>query len=386
MKSIYLDNAATTQLAPEVAEVMIPVLSDVFGNPSSTHSVGRKAKALIETSRRDIANLLGCDPRSITFTSGGTEADNLALRAAVRDLGCKRIVTSAAEHSAVIASSEKMSQLFDVELVHVKHFPDGTVDCEDLKRILASGPRTIVSLMHANNEVGVIQPLDEISMACKETDSFFHSDTVQTMAHYPFQLDALEIDFLTCSAHKFHGPKGTGFLYTHPRNKIKSQIVGGGQERGLRSGTENLHGIVGLARALKLSYDNLDNNANYVQGIKKYMVEELSRRIEGVSFNADSDKDSRLYTILSVKFPPHPNSGMALFLLDLEGIACSGGSACSSGATTGSHVLKALGYHDPNRASLRFSFSRYTTFEDIDIALDAISRVFAPIESSAPAS
>jgi len=386
VKSIYLDNAATTQLAPEVAEAMIPVLSDVFGNPSSTHAVGRKAKALIETSRRDIASLLGCEPRSITFTSGGTEADNLALKAAVRDLGCKRIVTSAAEHIAVIASSEKMSQLFDVEVEHVKHNDDGTVDCDDLRIILASGPKTIVSLMHANNEVGVIQPLDEISKACKETNSYFHSDTVQTMAHYPFQLDALEIDFLTCSAHKFHGPKGTGFLYTHPRNKIKSQIVGGGQERGLRSGTENLHGIVGLARALELSYGNLDNNANYVQGIKKYMVEGLSSRIEGVSFNADSDKESRLYTILSVKFPPHPNSGMALFLLDLEGIACSGGSACSSGATTGSHVLKALGYHDPNRASLRFSFSRYTTFEDIDIALDAISRVFAPIESSAPAS
>lgn len=386
MKSIYLDNAATTQLAPEVAEAMIPVLSDIFGNPSSTHSVGRKAKALIETSRRDIASLLGCEPRSITFTSGGTEADNLALKAAVRDLGCKRIVTSAAEHIAVIASSEKMSQLFDVEVEYVKHHPDGTVDCDDLRRILAYGPKTIVSLMHANNEVGVIQPLDEISKACKETGSYFHSDTVQTMAHYPFRLDALEIDFLTCSAHKFHGPKGTGFLYTQPRNKIKSQIVGGGQERGLRSGTENLHGIVGLARALKLSCDNLDNNANYIQGIKKYMVEGLRSRIEGISFNADSDKENRLYTILSVKFPPHPNSGMALFLLDLEGIACSGGSACSSGATTGSHVLKALGYHDPTRASLRFSFSRYTTFEDIDIALDAISRVFAPIESSAPAS
>jgi cysteine desulfurase len=386
VKSIYLDNAATTQLAPEVAEAMIPVLSDIFGNPSSTHSVGRKAKALIETSRRDIASLLGCEPRSITFTSGGTEADNLALKAAVRDLGCKRIVTSAAEHIAVIASSEKMSQLFDVEVEYVKHHPDGTVDCDDLRRILAYGPKTIVSLMHANNEVGVIQPLDEISKACKETGSYFHSDTVQTMAHYPFRLDALEIDFLTCSAHKFHGPKGTGFLYTQPRNKIKSQIVGGGQERGLRSGTENLHGIVGLARALKLSCDNLDNNANYIQGIKKYMVEGLRSRIEGISFNADSDKENRLYTILSVKFPPHPNSGMALFLLDLEGIACSGGSACSSGATTGSHVLKALGYHDPTRASLRFSFSRYTTFEDIDIALDAISRVFAPIESSAPAS
>jgi cysteine desulfurase len=383
VKSIYLDNAATTQLAPEVAEAMIPVLKDVFGNPSSTHAIGRKAKALIEISRRDIAHLLGCAPRSVTFTSGGTEADNLALRAAVKDLGCKRIVTSEAEHIAVIASSEKMSQLFNIELVYVKHHSDGTVDIDDLRNILASGPKTIVSLMHANNEVGVIQPLDEIAKVCKETNAYFHSDTVQTMAHYPFQLDALEIDFLTCSAHKFHGPKGTGFLYTHPRNKIKSQIVGGGQERGLRSGTENLHGIVGLAKALQLAYAELDDHSIHVRSIKKYMVEGLKSRISGVSFNADSDKEDRLYTVLSVKFPPHPNSGMALFLLDLEGISCSGGSACSSGATSGSHVLKALGYHDPTKASLRFSFSRYTTFEDIDMALEAISRVFAPIESSA---
>ncbi|MGY8884460.1 MAG: cysteine desulfurase family protein, partial [Flavobacteriales bacterium] len=265
----------------------------------------------------------------------------------------------------------------------VKHHSDGTVDIDDLRNILASGPKTIVSLMHANNEVGVIQPLDEIAKACKETNAYFHSDTVQTMAHYPFQLDALEIDFLTCSAHKFHGPKGTGFLYTHPRNKIKSQIVGGGQERGLRSGTENLHGIVGLAKALQLAYAELDDHSIHVRSIKKYMVEGLKSRISGVSFNADSDKEDRLYTVLSVKFPPHPNSGMALFLLDLEGISCSGGSACSSGATSGSHVLKALGYHDPTKASLRFSFSRYTTFEDIDMALEAISRVFAPIESSA---
>ncbi|HHZ81336.1 MAG TPA: cysteine desulfurase [Flavobacteriales bacterium] len=381
MKSIYLDNAATTKLAPEVSEAMIPVLCEVFGNPSSTHAVGRKAKALIETSRRDIAKLLGCEPRSITFTSGGTEADNLALRAAVRDLGCMRIVTSAAEHSAVIASAEKMAELFGVEIVHVAHHHDGTVDCENLRSILATGPLTLVSLMHANNEVGVIQPLDKISQACKEVGAYFHSDTVQTMAHYHFQLDALQIDFLTCSAHKFHGPKGTGFLYTHPRNKIKSQIVGGGQERGLRSGTENLHGIVGLGAALKLSYDGLDKHSTHIRSIKKRMVDGLMNIDSDIVFNAESDKESRLYTVLSVKFPPHPNSGMALFLLDLEGVACSGGSACSSGATTGSHVLNALGYHDPNRASLRFSFSRYTTNEDIDYALGAISRVFALVES-----
>jgi cysteine desulfurase len=380
VKSIYLDNAATTQLDPEVADAMIPVLSKVFGNPSSTHAVGRKAKALIETSRRDISKILGCEPSSITFTSGGTEADNLALRAAVVDLGCRRIVTSPAEHSAVIASSEKMSKLFGVELVHVKHFRDGMIDCENLREILSDGPKTVVSLMHANNEIGVIQPLDKISKACKEVGAIFHSDTVQTMAHYSFQLDSLDIDFLACSAHKFHGPKGTGFLYTHPRNDINSQIVGGGQERGLRSGTENLHGIVGLATAIKLAYKNIDAHTKHVRAIKKHMVEGLKKRVEGVEFNGDSDREDRLYTVLNVKFPPHQNGGMAMFLLDLEGICCSGGSACSSGATKGSHVLHTLGYHDPDRASLRFSFSRYTTIEEIDVALEAVSRVFYPVK------
>lgn len=380
MKQIYLDNAATTPLAKEVAEAMIPVLTDVFGNPSSSHATGRKAKALIETSRREIAKRLGCEPKSIIFTSGGTEADNLALRTAVKDLGCERIITSPAEHSAVIASAEKMSTLFGVQLEHVKHQEDATVDLEHLESLLSNGPKTLVSLMHANNEIGVIQPLDKISELCKKYDAIFHSDTVQTMAHYPFSLDSLEIDYLTCSAHKFHGPKGTGFLYAHPKNKIRSQIVGGGQERGLRSGTENLHGIVGLAAAINLAYDDLDGHEKHVRAIKKRMADGLKAAIPGVSFNANSDCESRLYTVLNVKFPPHPNSGMALFLLDLEGVACSGGSACSSGATKGSHVLNSLGYHDPERASLRFSFSRYTTEEEIDFALRAISKVFASVD------
>jgi cysteine desulfurase len=380
VKQIYLDNAATTPLAPEVAEAMVPVLKNVYGNPSSSHATGRKAKALIETARRDIARQLGCEAKSIIFTSGGTEADNLALRTAVKDLNCTRIITSPAEHSAVIASAEKMSTLFGVELVHVKHLPDGTVDLDHLEELLSVGPKTLVSLMHANNEIGVIQPLDMISALCLEHDAVFHSDTVQTMGHYPFSLDSLQIDYLTCSAHKFHGPKGTGFLYAHPKNKIRSQIVGGGQERGLRSGTENLHGIVGLQVAINLAYDNIEAHEKHVRSIKAHMVEGLKSRIPGVSFNGNSDDVSRLYTVLNVKFPPHPNSGMALFLLDLEGVACSGGSACSSGATKGSHVLNSLGFHDPNRASLRFSFSHYTTVEEIDFALDAIERVFAPVE------
>ena len=383
MKHIYLDNAATTPLAEEVADAMVPVLREVFGNPSSSHAVGRKAKALIETSRRDIASRLHCEPKSIIFTSGGTEADNLALRSAVTDLGCERIVTSAAEHSAVVASAAKMAALFGVEVVNVKHLPDGTVDCENLVQILSSGPKTIVSLMHANNEVAVIQPLEKISHICHAAGAYFHSDTVQTMGHYEFDLELLNIDFITCSAHKFHGPKGTGFLYVNPKNHIRSQIVGGGQERGLRSGTENLHGIVGLAKAINLAYDDLEAHEQHVRAMKKRMVGGLRKRIEGVDFNANSDRTDRLYTVLNVKFPPHPNSGMALFLLDLEGIACSGGSACSSGATKGSHVLNSLGYHDPQRASLRFSFSRYTTEQDIDTALEAISRVFAPVEEHA---
>lgn len=377
MKQVYLDNAATTPLAPEVADAMIPVLTDVFGNPSSSHATGRKAKALLETSRRDIASQLGCEPKSIIFTSGGTEADNLALRTAVRDLGCERIITSPAEHSAVIASAEKMSSLFGVQLDHVKHNEDASVDLDHLEELLSNGPKTLVSLMHANNEIGVIQPLDKISAICIKYDAVFHSDTVQTMGHYPFSLDSLEIDYLTCSAHKFHGPKGTGFLYAHPKNKIRSQIVGGGQERGLRSGTENLQGIVGLAAAINLAYNNLDTHEKHVRSIKKRLVDGLVSRIPGVSFNANSDCESRLYTVLNVKFPPHPNSGMALFLLDLEGVACSGGSACSSGATMGSHVLNSLGFHDPERASLRFSFSHYTTEDEIDFALEAISKVFA---------
>jgi cysteine desulfurase len=203
------------------------------------------------------------------------------------------------------------------------------------------------------------------------------------MGHYPFSLDSLDIDFLTCSAHKFHGPKGTGFLYTHPKNKIKSQIVGGGQERGLRSGTENLHGIVGLATAINLAYKDLEKHETHVRSIKKRMVDGLLKIIPDVTFNAASDHVSRLYTVLNVKFPPHPNSGMALFLLDLEGICCSGGSACSSGATKGSHVLNALGLHEPDKASLRFSFSHFTTEEEIDAALEAVSRVFAPVEVDA---
>jgi cysteine desulfurase len=374
---VYLDNAATTAVAPEVLESMIPVLRDSYGNPSSSHAIGRKSRVIIEQNRRAIARHLHCHAKTIYFTSGGTEADNLALRSAVRDLKCERIITSAAEHSAVIKTAESLVRSDGIVLDLVDHFPDGTVDLEHLTTLLSAGPKTLVSLMHANNEVGVVQDLDRIGTLCKEHGALFHSDTVQTMGHYALDLSKLPIDFITCSAHKFHGPKGIGFLYIAEGLQMGGQIEGGSQERAVRGGTENIHSIVGLARALDLAYDDLQSHEMHIRSLKAQMVKGLKSMFSDLRFNGLSDEPSRLYTVLNVSFPPHPKNGMALFLLDLEGIACSSGSACSSGATIGSHVLRALDLHDQDRASLRFSFGRYNTEEEIKQALNAIKTVFS---------
>lgn len=374
--TVYLDNAATTAVAPEVIEAMLPVLQDCYGNPSSSHFIGRKSRVLIEQSRRAVSVHLNTRPSSIYFTSGGTEADNLALRSAVRDLGCQRIITSEAEHSAVIKTAQSLARQEDVVLEIVRHLETGQVDMEHLKELLSNGPKTLVSLMHANNEVAVIQDIASIGTMCHEYGALFHTDTVQTMCHYRFDLQALSVDFITCSAHKFHGPKGVGFLYIAPGLQVGGQIEGGSQERAVRGGTENIHSIAGLRTAMDLAFAELEEHEAHIRGLKKRMVDGLKSRFDDVRFNGMSDRVDRLYTVLNVSFPPHPKSGMALFLLDLEGVACSGGSACSSGATLGSHVLRALGYHDPTRASLRFSFGRYNSEDDIDQALGAIGRVF----------
>ena len=376
--NVYLDNAATTPVAKEVVEAMVPVLADTFGNPSSSHAFGRRAKVQVEQSRRRIARHLNTSPASIVFTSGGTEADNLALRAAVRDLGCTRIITSAAEHSAVVKTADSLAKSNGVVVEHVRHEADGVCDLAHLEELLSqpNGGKTIVSLMHANNEVAVVQDLQAIGEMCGRHDALFHSDTVQTMCHYAFDLSALPVHFVTCAAHKFHGPKGVGFLYVHKDVKIGGQIEGGGQERSLRGGTENTAGIVGLAAAMDLAYKDLDGHQQHVRAMKARMANGLRDIFPDIHFNGNSDQADRLYTVLNVQFPPHPKSGMALFLLDLEGIACSGGSACSSGATLGSHVLRALNFHDPSRASVRFSFSRYTTEDEVDQALKAVAKVF----------
>ncbi len=372
---VYLDNAATTPLAPEVLEVMIPILSNEFGNPSSTHYYGRQAKASIETSRRKIAKLLNCQPSEIIFTSGGTEADNMALYSSVHQMGVKHIITSAIEHHAVGHTAEAIEKEGLARISYVKLDAKGNVDLADLEQLLQTEDKTLVSLMHANNEISTLLPLQKVSQLCRKYDALFHSDTVQTMGHYPFDLQELDIDFITGAGHKFHGPKGIGFLYINKKAKAEALIHGGAQERGLRGGTENIYGIVGIAKALELAYEDVAGHQNHVQGLKSYMIDQLNSIFDDIYIHGESNPEKSLYTVLNVCFPKTDKTGMLLFTLDLKGVACSGGSACSSGAAKGSHVLEGINA-DPNRPNVRFSFSRYTTKEEIDFALKMIKEAF----------
>ena len=375
MKSVYLDNAATTQIDPEVIDAMTEVLRDCYGNPSSAHGFGRKAKARIETSRRQVAQLMHASPSEIFFTSGGTEADNMAICCAVRDLGVTRIITSAVEHHAVLHTAQAEAG-GEVDLVLVNLKEDGHVDVDHLKQLLASDDRkTLVSLMHGNNEIGNLIDLKEVSSICRTHGAYFHSDTVQTMAHYAIDLSELDIDFVTCSAHKFHGPKGIGFLYVNSNVQIKPLIHGGAQERNMRGGTENIYGIVGLAKAMEVAFRDMEDHHAHVQGLKSYMINELRNLVPEIQFNGDAEGRS-LYTVLSCSFPVTHISEMLLFNLDIMGVSASGGSACTSGSNVGSHVLTALGV-DPARPAIRFSFSKFTTEEDVDYALKCVGELFS---------
>ncbi len=375
---VYLDNAATTPIAPEVVEAMLPILKEGFGNPSSTHYYGRQSKAWIETSRRTIAKLLNCQPSEIIFTSGGTEADNMALFSSVHQLGVTHIITSEIEHHAVGHTAEAIAKSGAAKISYVKISKSGLVDLEDLERLLQTGEKTLVSLMHANNEISTLLPLKTVSEMCRKYDAYFHSDTVQSIGHYFLDLKALDIDFITCAAHKFHGPKGIGFLYINKNRKVDAFIHGGSQERGLRGGTENVTGIVGLAKAMELAYEDLEGHQAHVQGLKSYMIEKLREIIEDVSFHGEIVLEKSLYTVLNVCFPKTEKAGMLLFTLDLKGVAVSGGSACTSGASKGSHVLEGI-HADMTRPNVRFSFSRYTTKAEIDFALEQVKVVFEKI-------
>lgn len=376
MKYVYLDNAATTPIAREVIDTMTSVMKDSFGNPSSSHTFGRKSKALLENSRRTVARLLNCEPSEIIFTSGGTEADNMAINSSVHLFGVTRIITTPIEHHAVGHTIEALGKNSNVEMVFVKTDECGIVDLNHLENLLSDRTKkTLVSLMHANNEIGVLLPLKKVSELCRKYDALFHSDTVQTMGHYSFDLKELDIDFITCAAHKFHGPKGIGFLYCNKKARVENLIHGGSQERGFRGGTENLYGIVGLAKAMELAYEDLEAHQVHVQTLKTHMIQQLKELLPDVGFHGTIEPDKSLYTVLNVKLPATSKSGMLLFTLDLKGVAASGGSACTSGANKGSHVLTGINA-DLSCPNVRFSFSRYTTKEDIDYAMEKIAEIY----------
>jgi len=371
---VYLDNAATTPLDKEVLETMIPFMEKHFGNPSSIHSFGRETRAAIETARKSVAKMLGCSPAEIFFTSGGTEADNQAIRCSIFDLGIRHAITSRIEHHAVLHTLEALEKAGSIKLSFVNLTPSGHIDLDHLEELLKSNERSFISLMHANNEIGNLLPLKKVSELASKYNAVFHSDTVQTMGHYEINLQEIKLHFLTCAAHKFHGPKGIGFLYINSDIKVNPMIYGGAQERNMRGGTENVYGIIGLAKALEIAHRDMKAHHDYIQGIKNYMIGQLKLHIPGVTFNG-AGNDNCLYTVLNVQFPATENAEMLLFNLDINGIAASGGSACSSGSNQGSHVLRGIN-SDMERPSIRFSFSKYNTKEEIDFVVEKLKTLF----------
>jgi len=372
---VYLDNAATTPLDPEVLKEMYKVMEANYGNPSSIHAHGREARSLIEKARKTVANLLHTSPAEIFFTSSGTEADNTAIRCGIVDNGITHAITTRLEHHAVLHTYEALEKAGTIKLSFVNIDSKGVVDYADLEELLQTNERSFVSLMHANNELGTLTDIVRVGDICEQYNAIFHCDTVQTMGHYPHDLSKLKVHFLVCAAHKLHGPKGVGFLHVNHRLKIKPLIYGGSQERNMRGGTENVYGIVGLAKALEIAYAEMEIHQQHIQGLKTYMMEQLIEQVPGVKFNGETDADKSLYTVLNVSFPDTEMADMLLFNLDIAGISASGGSACSSGTDIGSHVLTAIGASS-TRPSVRFSFSKYSTKEEVDYALAKIRELF----------
>lgn len=371
MTRIYFDNAATTAIDPQVLEAMLPYLQNGFGNPSSIYSYGRETRLAIENARKSVAKILNAHPAEIFFTSGGTESSNTAITASVRDLGCKHIITSKIEHHATLHTVEYLDNRDEAKVSYVDVLPNGHIDLEHLEQLLASTEeKTLVTLMHANNEIGNITDLFAVGNLCKLYNAIFHSDTVQTIGHFNFDLRNTPVHFISGSAHKFHGPKGAGLLYINENVHIKPYIHGGGQERNMRAGTENVYGIVGFAKALQIATEKLEEESAYIQSIKYYMIEQLKKNLKGVSFNGDPMGRSN-NTVLNASFPKSEKSEMLLMNLDMDGICASGGSACTSGAQQGSHVIRAIN-SNPNQIPVRFSFSKFNTKEEVDVVVEKL--------------
>lgn len=353
---------------------------DVYGNPSSTHDLGRKARIEVEQVRKLIADQLNCSPGEIFFTSGGTEADNLALFGSVRDLGVKHIITSPIEHKAVLETAKWLADRGEVRLTLLSVNETGNIDLNELEKALQGDDKTLVSLMYANNEIGNINPMKQICALAKANNALVHSDAVQAVCHTKIDLQELELDFLACAAHKFHGPKGAGFCFIRGGLKVAPQIMGGGQERNMRAGTENIVGIVGLGKAFELAYANLEADRKAIKEIKKYTKQRLSESFSDIVFMGNSAEiDNSLFTVLSVGFPNDGGTSLMTFSLDMKGIAVSGGSACNSGSNKGSHVISALGEAYQNRVPLRVSFSKHNTKDDIDKFIEALVEIRQPV-------
>lgn len=375
MKRIYLDNAATTPIDAVVIAEMMDVMTNYYGNPSSIHAQGREVRTLIEKARKSVAGLLNATPAEIFFTSGGTEADNTAIRCGIAAFNIKHAITSKIEHHAV---EHTLNMLLNEGVIDKLSFVNvdarGNVDMEHLEELLKTNERSFVSLMHANNELGTLTDMERVGDICETYNAIYHCDTVQTIGHYKHDVRKLKAHFLVCAAHKLHGPKGVGFLFVNHTVKISPMIFGGAQERNMRGGTENVYGIVGLAKALDIAYREMEEHQVYIQALKDYMKERLLSEVSDIFFNGETGADKSLYTVLNVSFPAMEMADMLLFNLDINGISASGGSACSSGSNIGSHVLTGIGA-DPNRPSVRFSFSKYNTKEEIDFVVEKVKQI-----------
>jgi len=375
MNRIYLDNAATTPLDKEVIAEMVNVMDNYYGNPSSIHAQGREVRTLIEKARKTVAGLLNAVPAEIFFTSGGTEADNTAIRCGIAAFGIKHAITSKIEHHAVEHTLDHLLKTGVIDKIsYVNIDSKGNVDYEHLEELLKTNERSFVSLMHANNELGTLTDIVRVGEICETYNAIYHCDTVQTMGHYKHDVRKLKAHFIVCAAHKLHGPKGVGFLYVNHTIKISPMIYGGAQERNMRGGTENVYGIVGLAKALEMAYEKMEEHQHHIQSLKTYLKEKLQAEVRGISFNGETDPENSLYTVLNVSFPEMDMGDMLLFNLDINGISASGGSACSSGSSIGSHVLTSIAA-DPGRPSIRFSFSKYNTKEELDYVVEKVKHI-----------
>lgn len=374
MSRIYFDNAATTPIDPEVQKEMMEAMQALYGNASSIHAEGRMARAAIEQARKKVANYLGASIGEIFFTSGGSESNNMVLKGAVRDLGVRRIISTPVEHHCNLHSFDAIKRDWpEVEIMLLPIDEKGLPDIDKLKELLSDqSQKTLVSLMHSNNETGSMIDLEEMADICAEADVLFHSDTVQTIGFFPFNLSKTRISFISGSAHKFYGPKGSGFVYINNDNIVKPLIDGGGQERNMRAGTESIHNILGLAKALELAYENLEERKDHVIGIRSYMKSCLLAEFDDIHFNGPETGGH--YKVLSVSFPPSPRAELLLLNLDIAGISVSGGSACTSGADAGSHVMEAI-HGDSPRKTIRFSFSHHNTREEVDIVMEKLKEI-----------